>query len=50
MNEVRPPESTWQMKVYPLFSALGWVLIVVSLIIGVGMLKPSVMQPMQVLP
>jgi hypothetical protein len=41
MNEVRPPEPTWQMKVYPLFSALGWVLIVVSLIIGVFVLAPT---------
>jgi hypothetical protein len=41
MNEVRPPEPTWQMRVYPLFSALGWVLIAVSLVIGVLVLAPT---------
>ncbi len=41
MNEVRPPEPTWQMKVYSFFTVLGWVLIIVLLIIGVFVLVPT---------
>ena len=41
MNEVRPPEPTWQMKVYPLFSALGWILVIVSFAVGLFVLAPT---------
>lgn len=41
MNEVKPPEPTWQLRVFPLFSLLGWVLIIVSLVIGVFVLTPT---------
>jgi hypothetical protein len=34
MNKITPPKKHWQMKVFPLFTLLGWTLIVVSLIIG----------------
>lgn len=41
MNEIRPPEPTWQMKVYPVFSALGWILVIVSFAIGLFVLAPT---------
>lgn len=34
MNKITPPKKHWQMKVFPLFTLLGWIFIVVSLIIG----------------
>lgn len=34
MNTIAPPKSSWQMKVYPLFTLLGWVLIGLSFLIG----------------
>ena len=34
MNMITPPKKHWQMKVFPLFTLLGWTLIAVSLIIG----------------
>lgn len=41
MNEVRPPDPTWQMKVYPIFTALGWILVIVSFTIGLFVLAPT---------
>ena len=41
MATLQGPSNTWQLKVYPIFSLLGWVLIGLSLIIGVFVLTPT---------
>jgi hypothetical protein len=41
MKSIQSPSSAWQMKVFPFFSVLGWILIVVSLGIGAFVLTPT---------
>jgi hypothetical protein len=41
MNDVKPPEPALQMKVYPFFSIAGWVLILISFVIGLFVLAPT---------
>jgi len=41
MNEVKPPKPGWQLRVFPLFSYLGWILILISLILGLFVLTPT---------
>ena len=36
-----PPKVGMQMKVYPLFTLLGWILITVSFVIGLTVLAPT---------
>lgn len=40
MESIQSPKPSWQLKVYPLFSLLGWILIAVSFIIGLFVLAP----------
>lgn len=41
MSTISPPASGWQMKVFPIFTLLGWVLILVSLILGAFVLSTT---------
>jgi len=41
MDHLTPPAPAWQMKVFPLFSLLGWVLILSSFLIGLIGLAPT---------
>jgi len=41
MNSVATPKSPWQLKVYPIFSVLGWILIGLSFLIGLLVLTPT---------
>jgi hypothetical protein len=41
MASLQAPKSAWQLRVYPFFSLLGWVLIGLSLIIGLVVLAPT---------
>ncbi len=34
-------KSPWQMKIFPIFTALGWILILVSFLIGAFVLAPT---------
>lgn len=36
-----PPKFGMQMKIFPIFTLLGWVLILVSLVIGLTVLAPT---------
>ena len=36
-----PPKTGMQMKIFPLFTMLGWILILVSFIIGLTVLAPT---------
>lgn len=41
MTNIKIPEITWQAKAYRLFTLLGWVLIMISLLLGVFSLAPT---------
>jgi hypothetical protein len=41
MVSLQAPKPAWQLRVYPLFSLLGWVLIGLSFIIGLVVLAPT---------
>lgn len=41
MKTVESPTAPWQMKVYPVFSVLGWALIGLSFLIGLVVLTPT---------
>ncbi len=41
MAIINEPKDAWQLRVYPLFTLLGWVLITVSIIIGLFVLSSS---------
>ena len=41
MATLHGPSKSWQLKVYPIFTLLGWVLIGLSLIIGIFVLTPT---------
>lgn len=34
-------KSPWQMKIFPIFTALGWILILASFLIGAFVLAPT---------
>ena len=41
MTNVTPPAHAWQMKAFPLFTLLGWVLILISFLIGLVVLSTT---------
>ena len=41
MNTIHPQKNAWQMKIYPLSTALGWILISLSFLIGLLVLAPT---------
>ncbi len=41
MTNVTTPAPAWQMKAFPLFTLLGWVLILVSFLIGLFVLSAT---------
>ena len=41
MTNVTPPAPAWQMKAFPLFALLGWVLILISFLIGLFVLSTT---------
>jgi len=41
MANVTPPAPAWQMKAFPLFTLLGWVLILISFLIGLVVLSAT---------
>jgi hypothetical protein len=41
MANPQPPKTVWQLRVFPLFSLLGWILIGLSFIIGLFLLTPT---------
>jgi len=41
MTNVTPPAHAWQMKAFPLFTLLGWVLILISFLIGLVVLSAT---------
>ncbi len=41
MDTLQGPSKSWQLSVYPIFTLLGWVLIGLSLIIGLFVLTPT---------
>ncbi len=41
MATINEPKDSWQLRVYPFFTLLGWVLITVSIIIGLFVLSSS---------
>ncbi len=44
MNEKAPPSSSWPLKIFPLFSMLGWILVSLALVLGVFFLAPNAAQ------
>jgi len=41
MNIIKPPAPPWQLKVFPLFTILGWLFISAALIVGLFVLTPT---------
>ena len=41
MNTIKPPNSPWQLKVFPIFTFLGWVSILTALFVGLFVLTPT---------
>ena len=41
MTTLTPPESSWQLKVYPILTAIGWLLVLTSLGVGLFVLAPT---------
>ncbi len=41
LTSLQAPSKIWQLKVYPIFNVLGWVLIGLSFIIGLFVLTPT---------
>lgn len=40
-NAIRTPASPWQLKAYPIFTILGWILILAAFLIGLIVLAPT---------
>ena len=40
-TQLQSPTPGWQLRVFPLFTLLGWVLILVSFLIGLFVLAPA---------
>lgn len=41
MASLQPPKPAWQLRIYPLFTLLGWGLIALSFIIGLFILTST---------
>lgn len=41
MASVQEPTKAWQLRIYPIFTVLGWILIGLSLLIGLFVLTPT---------
>lgn len=41
MTTVQPPKAAWQIRVFPLFTTLGWALILLAFVIGLFLLAPT---------
>jgi hypothetical protein len=41
MNIIKPPAPPWQLKVFPVFTLLGWIFISAALIVGLFVLTPT---------
>ena len=41
MANITPPAPAWQIKAFPLFTLLGWVLILISFLIGLVVLSTT---------
>ncbi len=41
MNIIKPPAPPWQLKVFPIFTILGWLFISAALIVGLFVLTPT---------
>lgn len=41
MNKISNPSAAWQMRLFPLMTALGWILILTAFIIGAFTLAPT---------
>jgi len=41
MNKISPPSASWQMRVFPLMTALGWIFILTAFIVGAFVLAPT---------
>ncbi len=41
MTELETPRPGWQLKVFPIFTLVGWVLILASFLIGLLVLAPT---------
>jgi len=41
METLQGPSKSWQLKIYPIFTWLGWILIGLALIIGLFVLTPT---------
>jgi hypothetical protein len=41
MSSINPPGSRWQLKTYWIFSMLGWIIIILSLVLGIVVLSST---------
>jgi len=41
MNTIKPPAAPWQLKVFPIFTFLGWASILTALLVGLFVLTPT---------
>ncbi len=41
MSKIKAPDTAWQMKLFPVLTLLGWVLIGTSFVIGLFVLTPT---------
>lgn len=41
MDTIGTPKASWQMRVYPIFTLLGWALVLFSLTVGVVVLSAT---------
>jgi len=41
MDKIQAPRTTWQIKIYPIFSVLGWFLISLALVVGLVVLTTT---------
>jgi hypothetical protein len=41
MDDIRTLPSPWQLRVYPFFTLVGWILIALSLLVGLFVLTPT---------
>jgi hypothetical protein len=41
MEKIQAPRSAWQLKIYPIFSVMGWILISLALVVGLVVLTTT---------
>jgi hypothetical protein len=41
MENIQAPRTSWQLKVFPLFSMLGWIFVSLALVIGLVVLSST---------